>query len=147
MKTLQRIELLKDFVQQAVDRGATSVEAIHQHIAALPFDMLDRSGLLDDGKLRLKDRQQRTIGAVYDAIRRVNQQVGQLISDQFELAEDSRHIARIIEEVTKKPASAAKRAPVKRAAAPKAAKAAKKAAAKKAPKKAAGKAARSRAKG
>ncbi|MGH8445049.1 MAG: hypothetical protein ACREVL_07265 [Solimonas sp.] len=144
MKTLQRIELLKDFVQQAVDRGATSVEAIHQHIAALPFDMLDKSGLLDDGKLRLKDKQQRTIGAVYDAIRRVNQQVGQLISDQFELAEDSRHIARIIEEVTKKPASAAKRAPVKRAATPKAAK---KAAAKKAPKKAARKAARPRAKG
>src|SRR3546814_4368235 len=64
MKTLQRLELLKDLVQQAVDRGASSVEAIHQQIAALPFEMLEKAGLLDDDKLRLRDKQQRTIGPV-----------------------------------------------------------------------------------
>ena len=98
IKTLQRLELLKDLVQQAVDRGANSVEAIHQHIASLPFEMLEKSGLLDDDKLKLKEKQQRTIGAVYDAIRRVNRQIGELISDQFELVEDSAHIKQVLDE-------------------------------------------------
>lgn len=98
MKAIQRIELLKDLVQQAVDRGATSVEAIHQQIAGLPFEMLEKSGLLDDDKLRLREKQQRTIGTVYDAIRRINRQVGELISDQFELVEDSAHIKKVLDE-------------------------------------------------
>ncbi|WP_028007724.1 hypothetical protein [Solimonas flava] len=123
MKTLQRLELLKDLVQQAVDRGATSVEAVHQHIAALPFEMLEKSGLLDDDKLKLKEKQQRTIGAVYDAIRRVNQQIGQLLSDQFELVEDGAHIKQVLDEQTQpapKPAPKRKPAAKKRAPASKA---------------------------
>jgi hypothetical protein len=47
MKSLQRLELLKDLIQEAVDRGATSVEQIHQSIADLPFEVLERLGLLD----------------------------------------------------------------------------------------------------
>src|SRR3546814_15094213 len=82
MKPLQRLELLKDLVQQAVDRGASSVEAIHQQIAALPFEMLEKAGLLDDDKLRLRDKQQRTIGTVYETIRRINRQVGDLIRSE-----------------------------------------------------------------
>lgn len=112
MKTLQRLELLKDLVQQAVDRGASSVEAIHQHIAALPFEVLEKTGLLDDERLQLRTKQQRTIGAVYDAIRRINQQVGALISDQFELLEDGKHIASVLE--TKKPATKPQRATMKK---------------------------------
>src|SRR3546814_886404 len=123
MKALQRLELLKDLVQQAVDRGATSVEAIHQQIAALPFEMLEKSGLLDDSKQRLRDKQQRTIGAVYEAIRRINRQVGELISDQFELVEDSTHIKKVLDEKDaakaatrpRKTATKAKRAPAKKA--------------------------------
>ncbi|NGY03492.1 hypothetical protein [Solimonas terrae] len=122
MKPLQRLELLKDLVQQAVDRGATSVEAIHQQIAALPFEMLEKSGLLDDDKLRLRDKQQRTIGTVYDAIRRINRQVGELISDQFELVEDSAHIKKVLDEKDaakaaarpRKTATKAERAPAKK---------------------------------
>ncbi|WP_028079263.1 hypothetical protein [Solimonas soli] len=120
MKTLQRLEVLKDLVQQAVDRGASSVEAIHQHIAGLPFQVLEKSGLLDDDKLKLKEKQQRTIGAVYDAIRRINRQVGELISDQFELVEDSEHIQRVLDGQTRaapapKRKPAAKRKPRKAA--------------------------------
>ena len=105
MKPLQRLELLKDFVQQAIDRGATSVEAIHQHIAAIPFEVLEKSGLLDEDRHQLRQKQERTIGAVYDAIRRINQQVGELLSDQFELIEDSEHIAANLKATTKKPAT------------------------------------------
>ncbi|HEY9547171.1 MAG TPA: hypothetical protein VIR56_14260 [Solimonas sp.] len=106
MKTLQRLELLKDLVQQAVDRGASSVEAIHQQIAALPFEMLEKAGLLDDDKLRLRDKQQRTIGTVYETIRRINRQVGELISDQFELIEDGEHIKRVLDEKVSSKAAA-----------------------------------------
>ncbi|SER00174.1 hypothetical protein SAMN04488038_113168 [Solimonas aquatica] len=98
MNKLQRIELLKDLAQQAIDRGATSVEQIHQYIADLPFEMLEKGGLLRDDKLKLREKQRRTIGMVYDAIRSINRQIGQLISDQFELAEDGEHIAKTLRE-------------------------------------------------
>ncbi|MFI4979318.1 MAG: hypothetical protein ACHQIO_03120 [Nevskiales bacterium] len=115
MKTLQRLELLKDFIQEAVDRGATSVEQIHQHIAGLPFDALEKSGLLEDDKLKLREKQRRSIGMVYDAIRRINREVGQLISDQFENVEDTQRVS----EVLKEQAAPKKAAPVKKAAAKK----------------------------
>ncbi len=116
MKTLQRLELLKDFIQEAVDRGATSVEQIHQHIAALPFEALEKSGLLEDDKLKLREKQRRSIGMVYDAIRRINREVGQLISDQFENVEDTQHVSEVLreKEAPKKAASPKKAAAKKR---------------------------------
>ena len=94
MKKLQRVELLKDLIQEAVDKGAPSVEQVHQYIAALPFEALEKTGLMQDDKLQLRDKQRRTIGMVYDAIRSINRQVGQLISDQFENLENSGAAAR-----------------------------------------------------
>ncbi|GAC1620442.1 MAG: hypothetical protein NVS9B10_02140 [Nevskia sp.] len=92
MKKLQRLELLKDFVQEAVDRGATSIESIHQYIADLPFEALEATGLLDRDKSTLRSKHQRTIGMVYGAIRRINHDIGQLISDQFENVEESKDV-------------------------------------------------------
>jgi hypothetical protein len=98
MKPLQRLELLKDLVQEAVDRGATSVEQIHQSIADLPFDALERMGLLDPDDSELRETKTRTIGFVYDAIRRINQQVGELLSEQFENLEDGGRAAKVMSE-------------------------------------------------
>lgn len=98
MKTLQRLELLKDVIQEAVDRGATSVEQIHQTIADLPFEALERMGVLDPEDSELRETKTRTIGLVYDAIRRVNKEVGELLSDQFENLEESGRVARVLEE-------------------------------------------------
>lgn len=98
MKPLQRVELLKDLIQEAVDRGATSVEQIHQAIADLPFEMLEQRGLLDVDGVELRKTKTRTIGVVYDAIRRINREVGELISDQFENLENSRHVAKVLDE-------------------------------------------------
>lgn len=94
MKKLQRVELLKDLVQEAVDKGATSVEQVHQYIADLPFEALEKTGLLKDGPLQLREKKTRTIGMVYNAIRDINRQVGQLISDQFENLENTREASR-----------------------------------------------------
>jgi hypothetical protein len=105
MKPLQRLELLKDLVQEAVDRGATSVEQIHQSIADLPFEALERMGLLDgDGReiSELRETKTRTIGFVYDAIRRINQEVGELLSDQFENLESGGEVASVLNEKASK---------------------------------------------
>ncbi|WP_022976226.1 hypothetical protein [Nevskia ramosa] len=131
MKKLQRIELLKDFIQEAVDRGATSVQAVHEYIADLPFEALEQTGLLTEDKTGLRQKQQQTIGVVYDAIRRINREIGQLISDQFENIEESTEAAsRMAPEPPAKPAAPRKAT---------ASKAAKKAVKKAAPSKAAAK--------
>jgi hypothetical protein len=98
MKTLQRLELLKDLIQEAVDRGATSVEQIHQYIADLPFEGMDRMGLLDPEAGELRASKTRSIGLVYDAIRRINREVGELLSDQFENLEDGGRVAKVMRE-------------------------------------------------
>lgn len=88
MTFLTRIEALKDLVQEAVDKGATSVEQIHQAIAAMPLDALEKRGLLDEKAASLRETQAATIGSVYDAIRRVNQEIGDLASGLIETVED-----------------------------------------------------------
>ena len=103
MDKLQRLELVKDMIQEAVDRGAKSIEQIHQYIADLPFEALERAGVLDDDKLKLRAKKTRTIGMVYDAIRGINKQIGELISDQFENLEDGRHVAHVLEKKSRSP--------------------------------------------
>ncbi|HSW14150.1 MAG TPA: hypothetical protein VLI06_14990 [Solimonas sp.] len=132
MSKLQKLELLKDSLQQAIDRAVGSIGQIHQAIADLPFEALERAGLLNDDKLELREKNRKTMGMVYDAIRRVNQQIGDLISDQIENLEDAQHVNKVLDEnaATTRPK---KKAPAKKPAAKKAA--AKKPATKKAPKK------------
>lgn len=101
MDKLQRVEMLKDLIQEAVEKGATSVEQVHQYIADLPFEALERTGLLANDKLQLRDKQRRTIGMVYDAIRRINRQVGELISDQFETLENGKLTAAALKKKTR----------------------------------------------
>lgn len=96
MKKLERLQLLKDMIQEAIDRGATSVEQVHQYVAELPLDALEKAGLLDDERFKLKAKQRRTIGMVYDAIRRINREIGQLISDQFENLEETQQVAELL---------------------------------------------------
>ncbi|MCG8395015.1 MAG: hypothetical protein MI745_18230 [Pseudomonadales bacterium] len=96
-KMVQRAELLKDMIQEAIDEGATSVEEVHQHIAGLPFDALEKLGVFEEQATSLKDKQRKTIGMVYDTIRKVNQEVGSLISEQFASLEDAETAARNME--------------------------------------------------
>ncbi len=88
MSFLTRIEALKDLVQEAVDKGATTVEQIHQAIAAMPLDALEKRGLLDDKATALKEAHANTVGSVYEAIRKVNKEIGDLASGLIESLED-----------------------------------------------------------
>lgn len=86
--TIARIEAVKDLIQEAVDKGATSVEQIHRAIAALPLEVLEKRGLLDDEARGARKLLDTSIGAVYDTIRAVNREVGELASGIFEALEN-----------------------------------------------------------
>ncbi len=84
METLERVELITNVIQQAVARGATSVEQIHRVVADVPFEVLARVGLLAGDRLSLRQHQQDAIAVVYDTVRRINDEVGRFVSDQIE---------------------------------------------------------------
>ncbi len=94
MDPIARIEVVKDLGQETVDRGVTSVEAIHQYLAALPFEAAERLGFAAGGARGLREQQRQAIGLVYDAIRFVNREVGTLLSDGFEAIENGRDAGR-----------------------------------------------------
>lgn len=105
MGILNKVELLKDMIQTAIDNGAKTVEDVHKSIADMPFEALERSGLLDEDAQKLRDKNQQTIGMVYEKIRDINQKVGELASDMFETLEDSQHISNVMDENDKKRSS------------------------------------------
>jgi hypothetical protein len=86
--TIARIEAVKDLIQEAVDKGATSVEQIHKTIAELPLTALEKRGLLGDGGSKALAVVDASIGTVYEAIRTVNQEIGELASGLFEALEN-----------------------------------------------------------
>jgi hypothetical protein len=82
MTTDRRTErqALARFIQDAIDKGATTVEDIHKSIADLPLKILEESELLKGPAKEVQRVQDHTIGAVYDLIRRINRHVGTLAS-------------------------------------------------------------------
>lgn len=75
---------LKDMVQDAIDKGATTVEEVHQAIAAKPLEVLEQMVPEKTPAKDLEAFQQKTIGSVYDMIRQVNQSVGEIASTLLE---------------------------------------------------------------
>lgn len=98
MGLLNKAELLKDMIQTAIDNGAKTVEDVHKSIADMPFEALEKSGLLDEDGQKLRDKNQQTIGVVYEKIRDINQKIGVMASDMFETLEDGRHISKVMDE-------------------------------------------------
>lgn len=74
---------LADRVRHAVDDGATTVEEIHKAIADLPLEVLERLDVFQDAVKDVKKLQDTSIGAIYDAIRRVNHEVTGLARDML----------------------------------------------------------------
>ena len=72
------IKGLKDLVKEAIDKGATSTEEIHKSISNLPFEILTKIAPFSDAIENMKEIQRNTIGKVYDMIRTVNEQVGEI---------------------------------------------------------------------
>ena len=69
---------LASSIEDAIDKGATSVEKIHKSIVDLPLRVLEESELLRGRAKEVRRVQDRVIAAVYDTIRGINHQVGTL---------------------------------------------------------------------
>jgi len=74
--TIENIKNLKDFVQNAIDKGATSVEEVHKKIAGLPLDYIAEIAPLQEQAEQVKALQDNTIGSIYETIRLVNEKGG-----------------------------------------------------------------------
>lgn len=98
MALLNRLEMLKDMVQEAIDKGATNVEEVHKAIAMIPFEAAERAGLLDDENQEKRELVLQPIGFVYDKIREINKLVGDMASDLFESLEDAKHVDQVMQE-------------------------------------------------
>ena len=94
MSLLSNIEIIKDMVQEAVDKGASTVEEIHLHIAEIPISQLEKSGLLtpEDAEEK-KELHHQSVGQIYNAIRKINSEVGNLASEIFEALEDGKRVS------------------------------------------------------
>ena len=86
--TIAQIEAVKDLIQEAIDKGATSVEQIHRTIADLPLSALEQRGLLGEKGKSARTLVDSSIGAVYETIRAVNREAGELASGLFEALEN-----------------------------------------------------------
>ena len=75
---------LLERVERTVDRGTTTCEEIHRAIAEVPFDTLERVGVLERSRDDVKRIHDETVGAVYDLIRDINHQVARFAADLFE---------------------------------------------------------------
>ncbi|MDO8331101.1 MAG: hypothetical protein Q7T36_11590 [Fluviicoccus sp.] len=97
-KTLTRLEALKDLVQDAINQGASTVEQIHKSIVDLPLSVLEKNGLLDMDSDKRDEMWDKSIGHVYEVIRRVNQEIGDLASQAIEAVDDQLIIQKNIRE-------------------------------------------------
>jgi hypothetical protein len=91
---------LTKVVQDSIDRGATTVEEIHKSIAEFPLKILEGNARFRAPAKEVRLVQDHTIGAIYDLIRKVNEEVGSLASDL--LSEPARRAAK---RPAKRPAS------------------------------------------
>lgn len=65
-------------IQQAIDNGATTVEEVHKSIASMSLDQLAKIAPLEQPAGQAKELHDRSVGVVYDTIRRVNKQVSEI---------------------------------------------------------------------
>jgi hypothetical protein len=76
-------------IEDAVERGARSIEEIHRSIAGLPITVLERLGLFERTASEARRIQDVSIGALYETIREVNHQVARLAGDLLEKADEA----------------------------------------------------------
>ena len=73
--------VLREWIEESVDKGATTVEEIHRAIAVLPIGVLERLGLFEASARDVRRIQETSIGAIYDLIRKVNHEVSRLAGE------------------------------------------------------------------
>jgi hypothetical protein len=90
-------------VRRTVDQGTTRVEKAHKSIAETPLEVLEEVELFEQTAKEVRKLQNRWIGAVYNAIRRVNHEVTGFAREMLRSAPARKPAQR---KATKKPAKA-----------------------------------------
>jgi nitrate/TMAO reductase-like tetraheme cytochrome c subunit len=80
---MSKLKGLAELVQDAIDKGATSVEEVHKAVLNQPLDVLEKVGPLEKPVQAVREIQNRTIGSVYDVIRKVNEEVATLAKEML----------------------------------------------------------------
>ena len=101
-KRTEEAKRIIELIQEAVDKGANTVEEIHKSIADLPLKMLEEIEVLKKPVKEVRRVQDRSIGAVYDLIREINAQIRKLAAE----------ILRRRRPTPEKPSSAPRKRPV-----------------------------------
>ena len=86
---MKELKGLIKLVETAIDKGATTVEEVHKAIASEPLDLLSKIEGLKKPAEGIKNIQQQSIGAVYETIRVVNEEVAKIAKDLLEKEENS----------------------------------------------------------
>ena len=71
---------LASLIHDAIDDVTTTVERVHRSIAALPFDAIGQVTPLPHLAEEVRAAQGRSIGVVYDLVRRINRDVQALVT-------------------------------------------------------------------
>ena len=70
------------FITDAIEKGATTVEDVHKSIAQLPVRILEESDLLRSPAKEVRRIQDHTIGAIYDLLWSIDEQV-ELLAEEL----------------------------------------------------------------
>ncbi len=88
MAKLPQIEAFKDLIQEGIDRTVDGVESIHQTILDFPFAAVENNEAINDKLKTVRRLKTNAVSSVYDMIRKINNEVGETISDLIGTVED-----------------------------------------------------------
>jgi len=83
---MSRIHTLKDIIHQAIEEGASTVEEVHQKVAGLPFDQLEKIAAIEGLVRRARGVHDQVSNTVYDTVRAINARVDDLAEDALSRA-------------------------------------------------------------
>ncbi|KPA12809.1 histone [Candidatus Magnetomorum sp. HK-1] len=84
---MTKLRGIKDLVQAAIDKGATSVEEVHMSIANMPLNVLEKVSLLESPAKEIKKIHEKSVGSVYNLIRKINNEAGEIAETLINKAE------------------------------------------------------------
>ena len=72
---------LKKLIKDAIENGANNLEQIHKFIAKLPMEYLEDIDAVKDIVKDTQEYQDKTIGNIYDLIRKLNDKVEKVATE------------------------------------------------------------------
>ena len=84
---MESLAVIKNQIHDAVNLGVDTVEEIHTSMFNQPLNVLEKIEGLEETAKKVKEVHQQTFGTIYNAIRSINNTVGEFTSGLMEKAE------------------------------------------------------------